>query len=201
MFGDINDDSILLRIEYGATSFLFTGDAEIPEEQEVLAEYADALRSTVLKVGHHGSSSSSCAEFLEKVHPEIALIGTGAANSYGHPAAEVLGTLHDLGAEIYRTDLHGAVHLTSDGTSIAVQTERVPADPTITYTLTWADYLETESGMHSDAEYYVGNVKSLRFHLPTCEGAVKMSEKNRIRFETRDEAVQAGYKPCGTCNP
>ncbi|MBQ7487811.1 MAG: MBL fold metallo-hydrolase [Clostridia bacterium] len=201
LFGDTNDNSILMRIEYGTTSFLFTGDAEIPEEQEALDRYPDRLRSTVLKVGHHGSSSSSGAAFLETVRPEIALIGVGVANTYGHPSIGVLTRLHDLGTEIYRTDLHGTIHLTSDGTSVTVQSERTLEDPGSAYTLSWAAFLQSEPVTRPESEYYVGNVKSLRFHLPICEGATKMSEKNRIRFETREEAIEAGYQPCGTCNP
>ncbi|MBQ8094236.1 MAG: MBL fold metallo-hydrolase [Clostridia bacterium] len=201
LYGDTNDNSILLRIDYGTTSFLFTGDAEIPEEQEVLSANPDALRADVLKVGHHGSSSSSSEVFLQAVHPKIALIGVGAGNTYGHPSSSVLKLLHDMDVELYRTDLHGTIILHSDGSTISVQTARAPESPESVYTLTWAAFLETEADAHSAAAYYVGNIKSMKFHTPDCEGAVKMSQKNQIRFETREEAIQAGYFPCGTCKP
>jgi methylphosphotriester-DNA--protein-cysteine methyltransferase len=77
----------------------------------------------------------------------------------------------------------------------------MPNDPDSVYTLSWAELTPELMQEHPAAEYYVRNMKSLRFHLPECEGAVKMSEKNRTRFETREEAIQAGYKPCGTCKP
>ncbi|MBQ9009994.1 MAG: MBL fold metallo-hydrolase [Clostridia bacterium] len=201
LFGDTNDNSIMMRLDYGQTSFLFTGDAEIPEEVEVLERVPELLHVDVLKVGHHGSSSSSGVSFLTEVRPEMALIGVGAGNTYGHPAHEVLDRFREMNTQVYRTDLHGTIVLTSDGNTVSVRTERVPESPESVYTLSWADYLTETPQTHPEAEYYVGNVKSQRFHLPECEGAVKMSEKNKIRFDTRQEAIQAGYQPCGTCKP
>lgn len=201
LFGDTNDNSIMMRLSYGNTSFLFTGDAEIPEEMEALERAPELLRADVLKVGHHGSSSSSGEDFLNAVKPRAALIGVGIENTYGHPARSVLERFRAMGTQVFRTDLHGTVVLASDGKSISVRTERMPNDPDSVYTLSWAELTPELTQEHPAVEYYVGNMKSQRFHLPECEGAVKMSEKNRIRFETREEAIQAGYQPCGTCKP
>ncbi len=201
LYGDTNDSSIVMRLDYGRTSFLFTGDAEIPEEVEILERCPELLRADVLKVGHHGSSTSSGEAFLEAVRPEIALMGVGAGNTYGHPALDVLQRFREKETQVYRTDLHGTVVLFSDGNTISVRTERTPENQESVYTLSWGGYLGEVPEEHPAADYYVGNVKSRRFHLPECEGAVKMSEKNRTRFETREEAIQAGYQPCGGCKP
>lgn len=118
-----NDNSIVTKVTYGTTSFLFAGDAEGLEESELVAAGVD-LGSTVLKVGHHGSDSSTTASFLNKVHPQYAVISVGAGNSYGHPTANVLNRLATSGATIYRTDLQGTVTAISNGTAVAFTTEK-----------------------------------------------------------------------------
>ena len=110
-----NNRSIVIRFAIGQISFLFTGDAERDVELWEVATYGNDLQSTVLKVGHHGSSTSSDIAFLQKVQPEIALISCGADNPYGHPHDETLTSLNNIAAEIYRTDLDGDVTLRTDG--------------------------------------------------------------------------------------
>ncbi len=112
-----NNTSIVLKVTYGETSFLFTGDAERQEEQEILEAGFD-LESTVLKVGHHGSNTSSSYPFLREVMPEYAVISVGEGNDYGHPSEEVLSRFHDLGAQVYRTDELGHIICTSDGKNV-----------------------------------------------------------------------------------
>lgn len=98
-----NNTSIVLRIVYGETSFLFTGDAEREEEQDILnAGYT--LESTVLKVGHHGSANSTTYPFLREIMPQYAVISVGANNSYGHPTEDALSRLRDADVTVYRTD-------------------------------------------------------------------------------------------------
>lgn len=111
-----NDASLILKIEYGRTSCLMTGDAELGEE-ETLEQTGDSIRSDVLKVGHHGSHTSTSMEFLNAVHPKIAVISVGARNLYGHPSPEVTDRLRGIGAEVFRTDKNGAVTCRSDGLS------------------------------------------------------------------------------------
>ncbi len=113
----VNNASIVLGLYYGKTSFLFTGDAEKIAEARLLA-YGMLLRADVLKVGHHGSRSSSTPLFLQQVRPAYALFSAGAFNKYGHPEATVLSRFQQFGAEMHRTDLRGAAVYISDGRSI-----------------------------------------------------------------------------------
>jgi len=120
---EVNDTSIMLKITYGETSFLFTGDGEREEELSVLDTGLD-VSATVLKVGHHGSSTSTSYPFLREVAPEYAVISVGRGNDYGHPHAEVLSRLLDAGTKLYRTDKEGDIVMTSDGKAISVTTEK-----------------------------------------------------------------------------
>lgn len=120
-YEDINDWSIVLKITYGDTSFLFTGDAGMPVEYDLLASGCD-LSADVLKVGHHGSSSATSQEFLEAVDPEYAIISVGEENSYGHPHEETLENLQ--GIAVYRTDETGHNICYSDGTELQFDFER-----------------------------------------------------------------------------
>ncbi|MCD8181423.1 MAG: MBL fold metallo-hydrolase [Firmicutes bacterium] len=120
---DMNSTSIVLKITYGETSFLFTGDAERDEEEEILDSGAD-LKSTVLKVGHHGSDTSTSYPFLREIMPQYAVISVGKDNSYGHPTDDTLSRLEDAGAQIYRTDLNGDIVMKSDGKNITVTTSK-----------------------------------------------------------------------------
>lgn len=115
---DANNASIVLRLVYGSTSFLFSGDAEEKAEEEVLGLYANNLRSDVYQVGHHGSNTSSSINFVEKISPSIAVFSCGKDNEYGHPHEEIITRLHDLGATLYRTDLQGSILLLSDGKTV-----------------------------------------------------------------------------------
>lgn len=117
---DTNDASIILRIDYGDTSFLFTGDATKETEKELLQFYS-MLDVDVLKVGHHGSDTSTSTEFISATSPEFALISVGKENSYGHPTDEVLERLTSADVRILRTDLNGTVRLVSDGARVLVK--------------------------------------------------------------------------------
>lgn len=114
---DSNDNSIVLKVSFGATSFLFTGDAERAEEQDLLNAGVN-LQSTVLKVGHHGSDTSTSYSFLRAVAPQYAVISVGAGNSYGHPTEAVLSRLRDAGVTTFRTDLQGEITAISDGQTV-----------------------------------------------------------------------------------
>ena len=181
-----NNASIVLRIEYGETSFLMTGDAEREEELDLLAS-GYALKSTLLKVGHHGSADASSYPFLYAVEARYAVISVGEGNPYGHPSEATLSRLRDADAQIYRTDLNGTVVCASDGKTLSFTTER-EGGPT--------------PGNTQPESAYVLNVRSLVFHRPDCESVRKMSDGNKLPFDgTRDEAVALGYRPCGVCKP
>ena len=118
----LNNASIVARVTFGQISFLFTGDAESEAESEMLGrDYI--LNSTILKVGHHGSSTSTTQAFLDAVNPEVAIIMCGRDNQYGHPHEEILSKLTSAGIDIYRTDIHGTVVITTDGVTYDVNTE------------------------------------------------------------------------------
>ncbi|MCD7797523.1 MAG: MBL fold metallo-hydrolase [Clostridiales bacterium] len=120
-YDDLNNSSAVLKLTYSDVSFLFTGDAETLSENEMLSVSYYELDSDVLKVGHHGSSSSSCEEFLSAVSPEYAVIECGADNSYGHPHTETLERLENVGVKIYRTDYDSDIVFTTDGSAINVE--------------------------------------------------------------------------------
>jgi competence protein ComEC len=111
-----NNDSLVMQARYGNTSILLAGDAEAPEEQAILGQ--SGLESTVLKVGHHGSVSSTRPQFLSAVHPAWAVISCGRRNRFGHPRPEILAELQEAQARVFRTDTDGAVCLNLDGKSV-----------------------------------------------------------------------------------
>ena len=120
---NMNNNSVVARLDYGTTSFLFTGDGEAEEEESLLQAGAE-LSADVLKAGHHGSKTSSTGEFLQAVNPRWAAISCGWENSYGHPHSTVLRSLEGLGAAVWRTDLDGSVVFYSNGEDITVSAEK-----------------------------------------------------------------------------
>jgi beta-lactamase superfamily II metal-dependent hydrolase len=120
--GDANGDSIVLRLSCGSVDVLLTGDANADSEASMLADPSVILDADVLKVGHHGSSTSTTNAFLDAVTPKDAVISVGAGNTYGHPAQDTLNRLAAHGATIYRTDLNGTVVLTSDCNTYSIST-------------------------------------------------------------------------------
>jgi len=118
---DDNNNSIVLRLEYGQISLLLTGDAEHDAEKALMAAGVP-LRADVLKVGHHGSNGATSAAFVAAVQPRLAIISAGAGNSFGHPHPAVLERL--AGIEVLRTDLHGRIEVVSDGARMWVKTNR-----------------------------------------------------------------------------
>lgn len=118
-----NNLSIVLKIVYGNTSFLFTGDAEREEEYEILDAGYD-LKSTLLKVSHHGSDTSTTYPFLREVMPNYAIISVGKNNTYGHPTEATLSKLRDADVMVYRTDLNGTIICKSDGENITFTTSK-----------------------------------------------------------------------------
>ena len=113
-YDNTNDTSIVLRVDYGSTSFLLTGDMESDAERDLVNSGAN-LKADVLQVGHHGSSTSTSYIFLNAVLPEMGIISCGVNNKYGHPHEETLSILRDAGVDVYRTDLLGAIVIGSDG--------------------------------------------------------------------------------------
>jgi competence protein ComEC len=120
---DDNNNSIVLRIDYGPTSLLLTGDAESEAEADMV-KAGLPLQADLLKIAHHGSNGSTSAPFLMAVTPREAVVQVGAENSFGHPAREVLKRLSDAQAEILRTDQNGRIEAVSDGRKLSVKPSR-----------------------------------------------------------------------------
>lgn len=114
---NINDCSIVLKLNYLDTKYLFMGDASKSVEKKLLDK---DIKADVIKIGHHGSSYSSSKKFLESVNPNIAIISVGKDNKYKHPTKSVLETLNNLNIKYYRTDIDGTIKLVSDGKNIEI---------------------------------------------------------------------------------
>ena len=139
--GDRNENSVVLRLGFGNTTFLLPGDGETASEEFLVDEYGEGLNATVLSAGHHGSESSSSAAFLDTVTPRVAVISSAYDSQYGHPHEAVLSRFAERDVRTYWTATHGAVRLTSNGSAVTVATQH--AAPT--------DALEVRSGDPSDA--------------------------------------------------
>jgi competence protein ComEC len=118
-----NNDSLVMRVQFGATSFLLTGDMEKKIEEQLYSE-GMLQPADVLKVGHHGSRTSSTADLLDAVHPAFGLISVGYENSYGHPHPLTMAALQAHHVAVYRTDEQGLVQVISDGRRIRIESPR-----------------------------------------------------------------------------
>ena len=123
-FEDSNNNSIVMRMVYGEVSFLFAADVEYEGEYNILRKYSDKIQSTILKVGHHGSSTSTSDEFFATVSPEIVVIPVGKYNGFGHPYTGTMAKFSDAGTEVFRTDQVGYIRIDTDGNTFGVKTER-----------------------------------------------------------------------------
>ena len=120
---ELNTSSIVIRLVFGEQSYIFCGDAE-KENEYAMMDSGLTLNSNVIKIGHHGSTSSSLEKFILAVDPEIAVISVGEGNDYGHPHEKIVNRLNRLGIKTYRTDWHGTIIITSDGKTTEVITEK-----------------------------------------------------------------------------
>lgn len=206
-----NNSSIVLKITYGKTEYLFTGDAEREAEQAILNRDED-ISANVLKVGHHGSDTSTSYVWLREIMPEYAIISVGKGNSYNHPTDEVLSRLRDADVQTYRTDLNGDIFLTSDGKTINITSDKTAskdeifkAGEVVTEKVTQATTqpVVTEKADNNAAgQNYVLNTNTKKFHYPSCSSAKQIKDKNRDEYTgTRDELIAMGYSPCGKCHP
>lgn len=176
---DFNNASLIFRLDYGEISFLFTGDAEAEAEEAVLHSRVP-LSCDVLKVGHHGSSTSTSEAFLKAVDPDYAVISCGVGNDYGHPHREIVNALDAAGIVTFRTDRMGTVIAATDGKTIH-----------------WNQDAPAQS-----VETYILNTKSRYFHLPGCDSAKNMSQKNKQTYTgTRGKLLSEGYQSCPGCKP
>lgn len=205
---DANNTSIVLMITYGETRFLFTGDAEREAEQAILNRGVD-LSATVLKVGHHGSDTSTSYVWLNAIMPQYAVISVGEGNSYDHPTDAVFSRFRDADVTVYRTDLNGDVVAVSDGKTVTITTEKSASnedimtpggnvqEPIVTTQPEQEDDPEPDAGVD-----YVLNTNSKKFHYPSCSSVDDMKESNKQYYTgSRDDLIASGYSPCGRCHP
>lgn len=193
-YENLNDYSAVIKLSYNKTAFLLTGDAGEVSENEMLASGVD-LKADVLKVGHHGSYSSTGRDFLQAAGPAYGVIMCGAGNDYGHPHQETLDRLTAAGVKVYRTDLNGSIVVESDGAQIKVSTIK----NVVAGTSANSKIISGESAVAAPGNVYIGNRNSLKFHRTSCTTLPK--EANRVYFKNREEAIAAGYSPCGRCRP
>lgn len=194
IYKDSNNYSVVIKAEYGKNSFLFTGDAEELVEDEILSDNFN-IKADVLKVGHHGSTTSTSEEFLNKVSPKYAVISCGNNNKYGHPHKETLEKLETRNVTTYRTDLEGTIIAQSDGTKITFSSDKNSNSEIKTETNT-NETTETKSD-----DIYIGNKNSKKFHKSNCQSVYTMNDKNKVYFNNRKDALVEGFSPCNNCNP
>jgi len=194
---NLNNASAVVRITYGKTVMLFTGDAEHVIENQLLNSGIDA---DVLKVGHHGAGSASSSSFIKAVSPDIAVISVGEGNSYGHPHADTLAILNEVGADIYRTDEQGTIVVTADqNKKITVDkkasTVKENAPPVVVQTPT--EKVEENQPPVSDNQSQVvyRTRTGKKYHRSGCSYL-----KSKIET-TVSEAQAMGLGPCSRCNP
>ena len=175
---NLNNCSIVSRLVYGEMSFMFTGDAEVEAEKAIMGRHS-YIKSTVLKVGHHGSDTSTSLTFLRAVDPKVAIISCRRKDSGNAPAAE--SKLRRRGTKVYSTDNDGTILVESDGDGYEVRTHAGNVYP---------DY-------EIPPEYkgkIIGNRKSMIYHLPGGAYYLKVSPESRHYFATEAEAKRAGYR-------
>jgi competence protein ComEC len=197
---DLNQNSIVLKVIFNNVSFLLMGDAGFEAEKSILASGYD-LKSDILKVAHHGSSSASSPTFLSKVRPAISVIEVGAGNDYGHPTKKTLDALQQIGTKIYRTDLNGSIVVTTDGVSYTITTQNQSGNvagistqqenPVVTPSL------ETNTSTSTALQQVVGSTKSKTYHCPSCSSSKKINHANE-RF-TSSRNARTEYVTCKVC--
>lgn len=215
-----NNSSIALLLKNGDNTFLFTGDCEEEAEKDILANGIN-IDCDVYHLGHHGSRTASTQEFLNAMTPVFGVISCEEGNSYGHPHAEPLNNLRTMGVQLFRTDEQGSVIAYSDGkeikwncapsetwqagesikSSVSEQTPQVqePIQETVITEPQKEVVVEPVIEVQEN-EYVIGNKNSKVFHRPSCSRLPK--EKNRVIFNSREEALAAGFdNPCDNCNP
>ncbi len=207
-YEDLNNYSIVIKVTYKNNSFMFTGDAEAISEAEMLNKGFD-VKADVIKIGHHGSSSSTSDEFLKKVNPKYAVISAGKDNDYGHPHKETMKKLKDSGITVYRTDESGTIICTSDGNNISFNTKpgsyNSPSGASNNDSSSSNNKQSSTEGtkssnsgnnqyVDSNGNGLIKGSQSKIYHVPGSK--YYDSTTNVVKwFKTIEEAEAAGYRP------
>jgi competence protein ComEC len=199
---ELNNNSAVIRLDYGRVSFLFPGDIESERESQLLEESRNQLNVDILKVPHHGSFDASSIGFIQAVSPSVAIISCGEDNPYGYPHQETLQTLKDNEIKTYRTDRQGTILVQTDGSSYQVILEtdflQLPeqAVQSTNQMLGLVSVPTTNNGYQ-----YAASKKSKVFHKISCPHAETIKEDNLIFFKTLEEALATGRRGCKNCEP
>lgn len=181
-YSNVNDMSLIVRITYGNTSLLFMGDSEIERENDLIGKIE--LKSDLIKIGHHGSKTSTSEALLKSVNPEIAVISCGK-QAKESPDTAVLSRIKNAGCNIYTTADYGHIIAVSDGQKIIIDGTQ-----------------SVEIKSQEQSETYVLNTNTKKYHLPTCSSVSKMKEANKKVVTTTNISLEKqGYNPCKNCNP
>ena len=205
-YEDLNDYSVVLKMTCGDVTFLFTGDATTVSEKEMLANHADKLKATILKVGHHGSASSSSTGFIQQVNPQVTVLSLGKDNKYGHPTNVVMNRI--VHTPIFRTDMQGSIILVTDGKGLAAYSPPVngayqqlfaahvpgsQAPPTVQAQAQPAVASQAPQAASTDTVYVTRS--GAKYHKDGCRHLT-----NPIAL-SRSEAEARSYTPCAVCKP
>ncbi|MGE5629033.1 MAG: ComEC/Rec2 family competence protein [Solirubrobacterales bacterium] len=202
--GNMNTYSIVIKVTFGNNKFLFTGDAQKSNEEDMIIKGVD-LRADVLKVGHHGSETSSSDDFVNKVNPKYAVISCGLGNDYGHPHKTTMDKLQSKGIAVFRTDECGTIVCTSDGNKITFSVNQGDykygskgesnSSGTVADSLQLTSSSAAESVQKQSEIVYVAN-SGKKYHRANCSSLCK----SKIAISLED-AKKDGYTPCLRCNP
>lgn len=220
IYPDPNNSSIAIILHHGTKSFLFTGDAEVEAENDIL-QNGISIACDVYQAGHHGSYTASTAELLDAAKPKYTVISCAMGNSYGHPHEDALTRIKGSGSELFRIDEQGTIIAYSDGTNLSFNVE-----PINDWTCGEAEVKKSASTLVKEAQAnenatsetqvsadepqaapasditYVCNKNTMKFHYPDCDSVNEMKPKNRMDVTlTREEVIAQGYIPCKRCNP
>ena len=206
-YEDENDYSVAIKVTKDGRSVLLTGDCTTLGEGDMILAQED-LKSDILVLGHHGSSTSTSQAFLDAADPSIAVVSCGTGNPYGHPDRSVMDRLSVWGLSLYRTDLQGDIRLRSENGAPFT----ADLDPCTDYSggiqETIPDPVETVPEVfdmpaaESTARYYVLNTNTGKFHYPDCSSVSDIYPQNREDVTMdRNEIIGMGYVPCKRCNP
>lgn len=204
-YEDANDYSIVVKVVFGNNSFLLTGDAEAESEIQMLSKGLD-LSATVLKVGHHGSKSSTGQSFLDKVNPKYAVISVGKGNSYGHPTQETMSRLKDKNIPVFRTDENGTVVATSNGTAVSfnvnpgsykgiVSSSSASSNTSVSKPVPVPVPKAITPSKNQSVTVYTTKTGS-KYHVDGCSSL----SKSKIPISLSD-AKSKGLTPCSKCHP
>lgn len=194
-YSDLNDYSAIVRLDHGKKSFLFMGDATTKSESEITAN----ISVDVLKVGHHGSDTSNSESFIKKVSPSHAIIQAGKGNKYGHPTQSVIARLQKHGAKVYRTDEIGTIIVTSDGSSIKVNSKAIGVVKPPTKNTQKANSKATEKADSKSTEKKEKVVYRTKTGKKYHRGDCSSLSKSKIEIPLKE--AREKYEPCKRCNP